>query len=236
MVFQNNTVLITGGGTGIGLAMAKALLEDGNTVIICGRRAEKLAEAKRALPALHTVVSDVSNEAERQKLAAYIKENFPAFNFLINNAGVQREIDLTKGVEEIHLGDAEIETNLKAPIYLSALLTPLLAHKENAAILNVSSGLGFASDRFPDLPVYSATKAGIHAFSKAQRAQLAPLGIRVMEIIPPMVDTELNPVHAAKLKAQDPERFSNPDIIPSADAYVRRTFAKLAAGENEVKY
>jgi len=185
---------------------------------------------------LHTVVCDVAKPEDREKLVNYVKENYSALNFLINNAGIQREIDLTKGMEEIEKGEAEIDINLKAPIYLSAMFTPLLAHKENAAILNVSSGLGFASDRFPDMPVYSAVKAGLHAFSKAQRVQLRPLGIRVMEIIPPMVDTELNPTHAAKLKAQDPERFCNPDIVPSPDVYVRRTFEKLAQGDDEVKF
>jgi uncharacterized oxidoreductase len=236
MIFENGTVLITGGATGIGFAMAEYLAEKGNKVIICGRRSEKLEQAKARLPELHTVVCDVARAKDREILVSYVEENHPDMNLLINNAGIQREIDLTKGIEEIGKGEAEIDINLKAPIYLSAMFTPLLAHKKNAAILNVSSGLGFASDRFPDMPVYSAVKAGIHAFSKAQRVQLRPLGIRVMEIIPPMVDTDLNPAHAAKLKSQDPERFSNPDIVPPPDVYVRRTFEKLASGDDEVKY
>lgn len=236
MVFENGTVLITGGATGIGFAMAEYLAQRGNDVIICGRRADKLEQAKAKIPALHTVVCDVSSAADRERLADIVRKNYPALNFLINNAGVQRCIDLTKGEEELWKGEEEIETNLKAPIYLSALFLPLLAGKEGAAILNVSSGLGFASDRFPEMPVYSAVKAGLHAFTKAQRVQLKPLGIRVMEIIPPMVSTDLNPEHAAKLMAQDPARFGNPDIVPPPDVYVRRTFEKLIQGDDEVKY
>lgn len=236
MPFINHTVLITGGATGIGFAMAEYLLEQGNQVIICGRREDKLAATKEKLPALHTVVCDVADETSREHLVRHLEELFPDFDFLINNAGIQRESCLTAGIEELKASEAEIDINLRAPMYLSVLLTPLLKKQAGAAILNVSSGLGFASDRFPDMPVYSATKAGLHAFTKAQRVQLAPLGIRVMEIIPPMVETELNAAHANKLKAADPERFNNPDVIPTAQVYVRRTFAKLEAGEDEVKY
>lgn len=236
MAFENGTVLITGGATGIGFAMAEYLTQRGNDVIVCGRRLDKLEQAKAKIPSLHTVVCDVASAIDREKLVGIVREEYPALNFLINNAGVQRCIDLTKGVDELWKGEDEIEINLRAPIYLSAMFLPLLAHKKDAAILNVSSGLGFVSDRYPEMPVYSAVKAGLHAFTKAQRVQLQPLGIRVMEIIPPMVSTDLNPEHAAKLMAQDPARFGNPDIVPPPDVYVRRTFEKLIQGDDEVKY
>lgn len=236
MELTGNTVLITGGATGIGRSMAEYLLQRGNTVLICGRRQEKLDEARAACPSLHTFRCDVSREQERQKLLAYAEEHFPAMNFLINNAGIQREADLTCGVQALEGSEAELATNLKAPIWLSVLFTPFLKGKRNAAILHVSSGLGFASDRFPEAPVYSAAKAGLHAFAKAQRAQLAPLGVRVLEIIPPMVDTQLNPAQAERLRKMDPARFANPDIVPPPDVYVRRTFERLEAGAVEVKY
>ena len=129
----------------------------------------------------------------------------------------------------------EIETNLRGPIYMTALLLPLLEKNEDSKLLNVCSGLAFVGDRFPEMPVYSATKAGIHAYTRVARVQFKPLGIRVMEIIPPMVDTGLNPEHAAMLRAQDP-KYSDPEVVPPPDVYVRRTFAKLEEGEDEVKY
>ena len=235
MKFSGNTILITGGSQGIGYAMAEYLLECGNTVIICGRNETKLAEAKEKHPELITYVCDVADEGSRRALADALAEEHPELNFLINNAGIQRMVDLTAGTRDLPLGDAEIETNLRGPIYMTALLLPLLEKNADSKILNVCSGLAFAGDRFPELPVYSAVKAGIHAYTRSARVQFAPLGIRVMEIIPPMVDTNLNPVHAALLRAQDP-KFSDPAVVPPPDVYVRRTFAKLEDGENEVRY
>ena len=235
MKFTNNTILITGGSQGIGLAMAEYLAESGNNIIICARSEDKLAEVKKSHPDFITYTCDVSDPDSRTKLADSIKKEHPELNFLINNAGIQRCIDLTKGVEELSKGDAEIETNLKGPIYLTGLLLPLLKENTDSKILNVCSGLAFAGDRFPEMPVYSAAKAGIHAYTRVARTQFKPLGIRVMEIIPPMVDTQLNPEHAAMLRAKDP-KFSDPEVVPPPDVYVRRTFAKLEEGEDEVKY
>ena len=235
MKFTGNTILITGGSQGIGYAMAEYLLESGNTVIICGRNEAKLAAAKEAHPELITYVCDVSDRASREDFAAKLTEEHPEMNFLINNAGIQKCIDLTKGTEDLEKGDMEIETNLRGPIYMTALLLPLLEKNEDSKLLNVCSGLAFVGDRFPEMPVYSATKAGIHAYTRVARVQFKPLGIRVMEIIPPMVDTGLNPEHAAMLRAQDP-KYSDPEVVPPPDVYVRRTFAKLEEGEDEVKY
>ena len=235
MKFTGNTILITGGSQGIGYAMAEYLLESGNTVIICGRNEAKLAAAKEAHPELITYVCDVADRKSRENFARRIAEEHPEMNFLINNAGIQKCIDLTQGTRDLEKGDMEIETNLRGPIYMTALLLPLLEKNEDSKLLNVCSGLAFVGDRFPEMPVYSATKAGIHAYTRVARVQFKPLGIRVMEIIPPMVDTGLNPEHAAMLRAQDP-KYSDPEVVPPPDVYVRRTFAKLEAGEDEVKY
>ena len=235
MKFSGNTILITGGSQGIGYAMAEYLLESGNTVIICGRNKAKLDEAQAAHPELITYECDVSDKESREELAEKITAEHPELNFLINNAGIQRNIDLTKGTRDLAMGDAEIETNLRAPIYMTGLLLPLLEKNEDSKILNVCSGLAFAGEHYPDMPVYSATKAGIHAYTRVSRVQLAPLGIRVMEIIPSMIDTGLNPEHMAKMRAQDP-KFSDPEVVPPPDVYVRRTFAKLEDGEDEIKY
>ena len=236
MEFTNNTILITGGASGIGYAMMEYLLEKGNEVIICGRNLEKLEEAKAKHPEIHIIQCDVADKADREKLVDIISKEYPQTNFLINNAGIQRSIDLTKGVEELEKGIPEININLYGTMYLSTMFIPLLKDKENAAILNVCSGLAFVPDRYPETPVYSASKAGVHAFTKSLRQQVQDLNITVLEIIPPMVDTNLNPEHFDYLKSIDPERYNNPDIIPSPEVYVRRTFAKLEEGEIEVKY
>jgi len=130
------------------------------------------------------------------KLLKWIAANFSALNILINNAGVQRDIDFTKGIAEYLAGENEIKINLEAPIILSGLFIPSLTGKKEAAIINVSSGLGFVPAA--RMPVYSATKAGLHAFSMALRHQLLKSGIKVFEVVPPAVDTELNPEGRAK--------------------------------------
>jgi uncharacterized oxidoreductase len=191
MKMSGNTVLITGGATGIGYAMAESFLEAGNEVVICGRREERLLEAQTRHPDLHIKVCDVADEASRKTLVEWITANFGNLNILVNNAGVQRDIDFTKGIAEFLAGENEITINLEAPIILCGLFIPYLTGKKEAAIINVSSGLGFVP--MARMPVYSATKAGLHAFSLALRHQLLKLGIKVFEVVPPAVDTELNP-------------------------------------------
>jgi uncharacterized oxidoreductase len=196
MKLSGNTVLITGGATGIGFAMAKAFNAGGSEVIICGRRKDRLQEAQRRLPALHIRPCDVSVEADRASLAKWANSQFPHLNILVNNAGIQRDIDFKKGIADYRDGESEIGINLEAPIALSGRFIPIITGKDNASIINVSSGLGFIpSSR---MPVYSATKAGLHAFSMALRHQLAKIGITVVEVIPPAIDTELNPAGRAQ--------------------------------------
>ena len=191
MDISGNSILITGGATGIGYAFAEAFLEAGNEVIICGRKEERLAEAKRNHPELHIKVCNVTEESDRKSLIEWIKTSFSRLNILINNAGIQRDIDLTKGISGFMAGENEIRINLEAPIILTGLFAPLLAGKNGAAIINVSSGLGFVPAA--KMPVYSASKAGVHAFSMATRLQLSKVGIKVFEVVPPAVDTDLNP-------------------------------------------
>ena len=196
MEISGNTILITGGATGIGYAMAEAFLEADNEVIICGRREQRLREAQKKHPEFHIKVCDVANDADRRQLVEWVKANFNSLNILVNNAGVQRDIDFTKGIAEFLAGDSEIKINLEAPIILSGLFIPYLVGKREAAIINVSSGLGFVPAA--RMPVYSATKAALHAFSMALRHQLTNQGIKVFEVVPPAVDTELNPEGRAK--------------------------------------
>ena len=196
MKLSGNTVLITGGSSGIGYALAEAFLDAGSTVIICARGEVRLIEAQRRRPDLHVRICDVADDKARGELAAFMANEFPGLNVLVNNAGVQRDIDLTKGIDEFLAGENEIRVNLEAPIILSALLIPLLARNPRPALINVSSGLGFVP--MARMPVYCASKAGMHAFSMAMRVQLGKVGVKVFEIVPPMVDTALNPGGRAK--------------------------------------
>lgn len=196
MEISGNTVLITGGATGIGYALAEFFLEAQDEVIICGRREEKLLEAQRKHPEFHIKACDVADEADRKTLVEWVTTKFSNLNILVNNAGIQRDVDFTKGIAEFLAGENEIKINLEAPIILSGMLVPYLTGKKDPAIINVSSGLGFVPAA--RMPVYSATKAALHAFSMALRHQLSKIGIKVFEVVPPGVDTELNPEGRAK--------------------------------------
>jgi uncharacterized oxidoreductase len=190
MKTSGNTVLITGGGSGIGLATAKAFLRRGNEVIICGRRRVQLQEAKRHHPELHVRVCDVSRPASRRALVGWLTSELKALNLLVNNAGIQRPVDFLRGARDLVKADEEIATNLIAPLHLSTLLIPHLRRKQEAAIVNISSGLAFTP--LAVVPVYCATKAAIHSLSLTLRYQLRETSVRVFEIAPPMVATELS--------------------------------------------
>jgi uncharacterized oxidoreductase len=141
------------------------------------------------LPQIGIKVCDITDKKDRIELLTWVKENYPDLNVLINNAGIQKMINLKKGTKELQKGGDEIATNLTAPVNLSALFIPFLMKKKEAAIINVSSGLGFVP--IAAMPVYCATKAGLHSFSISLRHQLKATTIKVFEIIPPQVDTEL---------------------------------------------
>ena len=152
----------------------------------------------------------MANASDCKALAQWVGATFKSLNVLVNNAGVQRDIDFTKGIDAFLTGESEIRINLEAPIVLSGLFIPQLVGKIEPAIVNVSSGLGFVPAA--RMPVYSATKAGLHAFTMALRHQLSKLGIKVFEVVPPAVDTELNPEGRAQrgnFKADlKPEEFT----------------------------
>jgi len=189
MKTNGNTILITGGATGIGFALAEAFAKAGNKVLICGRRRAKLEEAREKLPQIQVRQCDLSQKEDRESLCNWVRDNHEDLNILINNAGIQRAINLKKGTTELFGGEDEVQINFAAPIHLSAYFAPLLLEKEEAAIVNVSSGLGFVP--IAATPVYCATKAGIHMFSISLRHQLKGTPVKVFEIVPPAVDTEL---------------------------------------------
>jgi len=189
MKTKGNTVLITGGATGIGFSLAEAFVNAGNKVIICGRREYKLNEAKGKLPQIYTKVCDVSKKKDRESLFEWVKENFIDLNILINNAGIQNTVNFQKGTQDLSNVENEIETNFVAQIYLSSYFTPLFLKKKEAAIINMSSGLAFVP--IAAIPIYCATKAAIHSYTMSLRYQLRDTPIRVFEIMPPPVDTEM---------------------------------------------
>ncbi|MFD1256753.1 SDR family oxidoreductase [Mucilaginibacter terrae] len=188
MQLTNNTILITGGTSGIGLALALEFKKRDNTVIICGRRQERLDEIAVKHPGIITHTCDVADEQQREELVQWLVTNYPDTNVLVNNAGIQLITDLTKPAD-LKRVRSEIETNLVAPIHLSSLLATHLSVKNGAAIINISSGLAFAPLAF--MPVYCATKAAIHSVSLSLRHQLKDTHVKVFEIAPPAVDTEL---------------------------------------------
>jgi uncharacterized oxidoreductase len=183
-----NTILITGGSTGIGLSLAVRFLEAGNRVLICGRRKDRLEEAEKAHPGLKTHVCDVSKQADREALYAYAVREFPGINVLFNNAGVMRFLRL-EGTQAWDAAADEIATNLAAPIHLSLLFAGHLAKQSDAVIINTTSGLSHVP--MAAAPVYCATKAALHSFTLSLRHQLAGKAIQVIEVCPPHVNTDL---------------------------------------------
>jgi uncharacterized oxidoreductase len=207
-----NTILITGGATGIGLALAEVLLKERNEVVICGRREHKLLEAKEKLPKIHIRKCNIADTEERKALFDWTTASFSNLNILVNNAGIQREIDFRKGTADLLNGENEIETNLQAPIHLSALFIPHLMKQEEAAIVNISSGLAFIP--LAIMPLYCATKAALHSFSLSLRHQMKDTNIRVFEIAPPTVDTELD--KGARDKRGQENRGIKPEEVAEA--------------------
>jgi len=187
MHMTNNTILITGGTSGIGYELARQLCEK-NTVIITGRNSEKLEKVKKELKNIHIFKSDVADPQEITALYEMISQSFPHLNILINNAGISKKINIHDENDFIHLTQ-EINTNLSGVIYMCNQFLPLLKRQKTAAIVNVSSALAFVP--FSSIPVYSATKAALHSFTKSLRIQLKNSHVKVIELMPAITETPL---------------------------------------------
>lgn len=192
MLFKNSTILITGGATGIGLALAQRLVSLGNAVVVCGRREDRLQEAARNFPGIKTLQCDVAIESDRLSLLESVLRNYPETNILINNAAVQNRPAPLTSAQDWMAHKRELATNLEAPMHLSMLFTKHLMRKDEAAIVNVTSGLAFVPMSF--MATYCATKAALHSFTLSLRHQLAGTSVRVIEVIPPKVNTDLGGV------------------------------------------
>ena len=187
MQMNGNTILITGGGSGIGRGLAEAFHALGNQVIIAGRRQHLLDETIAANPGMKSLPLDVEDAEGIRRFATRLKQNDPALNVVIHNAGIMR----TENLKDGQVGDAEamIATNVLGPIRLTAELLPVLLAQPTATIMTVSSGLAFVP--LAMTPTYSATKAAIHSYTQSLRYQLKDTPVHVVELIPPYVQTDL---------------------------------------------
>jgi len=188
MQTTGNTILVTGGGTGIGLGLAKAFHELGNKVIIAGRRRSVLDDVAKQHQGMATYAFDVQRLEEIKKFCEWLRGNHPGLNVLINNAGIMREENLLE-IKSTDNMEAVAATNLLGPLRMTAALLPILLGQPHAAVINVSSGLGFVP--MANAPTYCATKAAIHSYTQSLRYQLKDTKVQVIEIIPPYVATDL---------------------------------------------
>lgn len=219
MDMTGNTILVTGGGSGIGRALAEALHARGNKVIVAGRRASALGEIAAANPGIATATLDVADAADISRFAREIVAAHPALNAVIHNAGIMRPEALAAPGYSLADAEATIATNLLGPLRLNAALLPHLLAQPRAAVMTVSSGLAFVP--LAMTPTYSATKAAIHSWTQSLRHQLRGTNVEVIEIAPPSVATELMPGHE-----------NDPQAMPLAD-YIRETIEQLETGAAE---
>jgi uncharacterized oxidoreductase len=205
MKITGNTILITGGGSGIGRGLAEALHAKGNQVVIAGRREKLLDETVAANPGMKAAVLDIENSDAIRSFAEKLKMDYPALNVVIHNAGTMKQEPLKDGM----VADAEttVKTNLLGPIRLNAALLPFLLKQQNPVIMTVSSGLAFVP--LAMTPTYCATKAAIHSYTQSLRYQLGNTSAQVLELIPPYVQTEL----LGARQASDPNAMPLKDFI-----------------------
>jgi uncharacterized oxidoreductase len=207
MKTTGNTILITGGGSGIGRGLAEAFHKLGNQVIIAGRRKPILDDSTAANPGMASVLLDIEDPANIRKVAAQLATSHPTLNTVIHNAGIMRPENLLAQPEDLADAEAIITTNLLGPIRLTAALLPLLKKQPHATILTVTSGLAFVP--LSMTPTYNATKAAIHSYSQSLRYQLKSTNIEVIELIPPYVQTEL----MGSAQAADPRAMPLADYL-----------------------
>ncbi len=217
MKLSNNKILITGGASGIGLALAERFVKDNNTVIICGRRESSLQEAAARVPSVITKRCDLSSADEREALFKWIKEEHNDLNVQINNAGMQNWMSITDN-DFFKRAKEEITINIEAPIHLTSLFLKL---KSLTTILNVTSGLSFVP--LIKVPVYSATKAFFHSFTLSLRELVKPQNIEVIEIVPPALNTDLGGkgLH---------------DHAPPVAGFIESIFEQLKEGKTQLTY
>ncbi len=224
MQLSGNTILITGGTSGIGRALAEAFHQRGNQVIIAGRRRALLDEITAAHPGMHGLQVDVDDPRALAVFAAELRRQFPTLNVLINNAGISRREDLRNGERDVAAALAMINTNIVSVLQLTAALLPLLERQPRATVMATTSGLAFLP--LADYPTYCATKAFLHSWLQSLRSQLRQTSVEVLELIPPYVQTELSGASQA----------TDPNAMPLADyvAEVMRALAEPQPARGEI--
>jgi uncharacterized oxidoreductase len=224
MELENSTILITGGTSGIGLEFVNQLTKQGANIIVTGRNLDTLNETKKKFPKVHTFRSDVSNPEDIEQLYNDVTAQFPDLNIVINNAGLMRLIDVQDTALDLENINLEIATNLSGTIQMVHQFLPHLKKQKSSAIVNVSSAIAFLS--YSSAPIYSATKAGVHAYTQALRLQLEDTNVNVFELIPPGVNTNLQ---------NDWVIQPNPSMMMNADKLVKVAIKGLLKDKPELK-
>lgn len=217
MKLHNNKILITGGGSGIGLGLAERFVQEDNIVIICGRRESVLRAVQEKHPSIIIRQCDLTNEDERINLHQWIAQNHDDLNVLVNNAGIQHWMEITDD-DFFQNAKAEIATNIEGPIHLTSLFVDLPCID---TIINVTSGLSFVP--MIKVPIYSATKAFFHSYTLSLRALLRNRNIEVIEMIPPAINTDLGGVGIH-------------DFAPPVSDFIDAIFEQLKEGKIELTY
>jgi len=219
MHFKDSIVLITGGGSGIGLGLAREFLLQRSHVIICGRDREKLRQAQAQLPEVWALPCDVTDEQQCAAMLQQIEAKYGRLDVLVNNAGIYGRHDFFS--PEFDAGEAErlMRTNFIAPIRLATQALPLLRRSSHPMLVNVTSGLAYAP--LPRAPIYSATKSALHFFTAAIQRQTPQFPLHIVEVLPPVVDTAMAQ-HAQILKLSVP-------------VFARRTMKALRKGKTEIR-
>lgn len=224
MKLNGKTILITGGTSGIGMELARQLLAAGNTVLVTGRDVDRIEKAKQALRGVHAFQSDASNPSDIAALHREVTARFPALSVVINNAGIMRNLSLNS-LSDTESVTREIDINLNGPILLNQYFLPHLRKQQEALIVNVSSGLAFIPLTIS--PIYSAAKAGLHAYTRCLRAQMQGCSVKVVELLPPGTETPLFRGEFEKeMKGQ-----KGMDVV----TLVKQAIAGIEAGREEIR-
>lgn len=231
MELKHETIIITGGTSGIGLEMAEQLSALGNTVIVTGRNPERLAQLRRSHPQLHTYSVEVTDLASIESFYKQVVADFPNVNILINNAGLMQAVTFADwpaaGITD------EVTVNLAGPILMTQVFLPHLLRQQESAILNVTSGIAYFA--FDKAPIYSASKLGLHSYTQTLRKQLRGTSIRVFELAPPRTTKPMfNGSEADNREVDRVPRMPIPQVVAAMIAGMRKNRHTILPGMSKL--